>query len=52
MNRLMKACLVMIVVVAGVVIAYFATRPDDPFRVAGRDGRQPRYFEVGALPVT
>ena len=51
MNRRILMALAVLVAIAGIVAVYFVTRPEDPFRVS-RNGREARYFEVGALPVT
>jgi hypothetical protein len=51
-NRRYKLLLGVGLGVGTVIGTYFATRPDDPFRVRNAAGREPRYFEVGALPVT
>lgn len=52
MNRRLVLPLGVVVAVGGIIGTYFATRPEDPFRVRNAAGREPRYFEVGALPVT
>jgi hypothetical protein len=52
MNRRYKLLLGVAAAVGAVIATYFVTRPEDPFRVRNAAGREPRYFEVGALPVT
>jgi len=52
MNRRVLSALAVLAAVGGVIAVYFWSRPGDPFMVTGRNGRQARYFEVGALPVT